>query len=85
MSVPNLQIWQYGITRKDGISTDVDADYGYFEVDAYKGGDKYTVKAGNNYSIGVPMASRRVGKSYSSIQVRDGRILLGEISSWVRV
>ena len=27
-SVPNMQIWQYGTTRTDGISTDDDADYG---------------------------------------------------------
>ena len=85
MSVPNLQIWQYGITRKDGISTDVDADYGYFEVDAYKVGDKYTIKAGDKYSNGVPIPARLIGKSYTIMQVRDGRILLGEISSWVRV
>lgn len=85
MSVPNLQIWQYGITRKDGISTDVDADYGYFAVDTYKVGDKYTIKAGDKYSNGVSVPSRLVGKSYTIMQVRDGMILLGEISSWVKV
>ena len=85
MSVPNLQIWQYGITRKDGISTDVDADYGYFAVDTYKVGDKYTIKAGDKYSNGVSVPARLIGKSYTIMQVRDGRILLGEISSWVNV
>lgn len=83
--VPNLMIWQYGITRKDGISTDVDADYGYFAVDTYKVGDKYTIRAGDKYTNGVAVPTRLVGKSYTIMQVRDGRILLGEISSWVKV
>lgn len=85
MSVPNLQIWQYGITRKDGISTDVDADYGYFAVETYKVGDKYTIKAGDKYSNGVSVPARLIGKSYTIMQVREGKILLGEISSWVKV
>lgn len=86
MSVPNLQIWQYGITRKDGISTDVDADYGYFDLDGgYKVGDKYTIRAGDRYSNGAPVPARLVGKSYTIMQVREDRILLGEISSWVKV
>lgn len=85
MSVPNLQIWQYGITRKDGISTDVDADYGYFALDAYKVGDKYTIKAGDKYSNGISVPARLVGKTYTIMQMRDGKILLDEISSWVKV
>ena len=84
-SVPNMKIWQYGITRKDGISTDVDADYGYFALDAYKVGDKYTIKAGDKYSNGVSVPARLVGKSYTIMQVREGKILLDEISSWVKV
>ena len=84
-SVPKMKIWQYGTTRTDGISTDVDADYGYFAVDTYKVGDKYTIKAGDVYSNGISVPARLVGKSYTIMQVRDGKILLGEISSWVKV
>ena len=85
-SVPNMQIWQYGTTRTDGISTDVDADYGYFALDEnYKAGDKYTIRAGDRYTNGVSVPARLVGKAYTVMQVRDGMILLGEISSWVKV
>ena len=85
-SVPNMKIWQYGKTRTDGISTDVDADYGYFDLDGgYKVGDKYIIRAGDRYTNGVSVPSRLVGKSYTIMQVRDGKILLGEISSWVKV
>ena len=83
--VPNLMIWQYGTTRTDGISTDVDANYGYFAVETYRVGDKYTIKAGDKYSNGVSVPARLIGKSYTIMQVREDRILLGEISSWVRV
>lgn len=85
-SVPNMKIWQYGTTRTDGISTDVDADYGYFDLDeSYKVGDKYTIKAGDKYSNGVSVPARLIGKSYTIMQVRESKILLGEISSWVKV
>lgn len=85
-SVPNMKIWQYGKTTVSGISTDVDADYGYFDLDGgYKVGDKYTIKPGDRYSNGVSVPARLVGKSYTIMQVRDGKILLGEISSWVKV
>ena len=84
-SVPNLKIWQYGTTRTDGISTDVDADYGYFGLETYRVGDKYTIKPGDRYSNGVSVPARLIGKSYTIMQVRDGMILLGEISSWVKV
>lgn len=85
-SVPNMKIWQYGKTTVSGISTDVDADYGYFDLDGgYKVGDKYTIKAGDRYTNGVSVPARLVGKSYTIMQVRDGKILLGEISSWVKV
>lgn len=85
-SVPNMKIWQYGKTRTDGISTDVDADYGYFVLDGgYKVGDKYTIRAGDRYTNGVSVPARLVGKSYTIMQVREDRILLGEISSWVKV
>ena len=85
-SVPNMKIWQYGTTRTGGISTDVDADYGYFDLDGgYKVGDKYTIRAGDRYTNGVSVPARLVGKSYTIMQVREDRILLGEISSWVKV
>ena len=85
-SVPNMKIWQYGTTRTDGISTDVDADYGYFDLDGgYKVGDKYTIRPGDRYSNGVSVPARLVGKEYTIMQVREGMILLGEISSWVKV
>lgn len=83
--VPNLTIWQYGTTRTDGISTAVDANYGYFAVETYRVGEKYTIKPGDRYTNGVSVPSRLVGKSYTIMQVREGRILLGEISSWVKV
>ena len=83
--VPNLMIWQYGTTRTDGISTAVDADYGYFAVETYRVGDKYTIRPGDRYSNGVSVPARLVGKSYTIMQVREGKILLGEISSWVKV
>lgn len=85
-SVPNMKIWQYGTTRTDGISTDVDADYGYFDLDGgYKVGDKYTIRAGDRYTNGMAVPARLVGKACTVMQVREGMILLGEISSWVKV
>ena len=85
-SVPKMKIWQYGKTTVSGISTDVDADYGYFDLDGgYKVGDKYTIRAGDRYTNGVSVPSRLVGKAYTIMQVREGMILLGEISSWVKV
>ena len=83
--VPNLMIWQYGTTRTDGISTAVDANYGYFAVETYRVGNKYTIKPGDRYSNGVSVPARLIGKSYTIMQVRDGKILLGEISSWVKI
>ena len=47
--------------------------------------DKYTIRAGDRYTNGVSVPSRLVGKTYTIMQMRDGKILLGEISSWVRV
>lgn len=85
-SVPNMKIWQYGTTRTDGISTVVDGNYGYFDLDeSYKVGDKYTIRAGDRYTNGAAVPSRLVGKSYTVMQAREDRILLGEISSWVKV
>ena len=84
-SVPNMKIWQYGTTKVDGIAKSVDGDYGYFELDRYNVGDKYTIKAGDRYSNGVAVPARLIGKSYTIAQVREDRILLGEIVSWVKI
>lgn len=85
-SVPKMKIWQYGKTTVSGISTAVDGNYGYFGLDGgYKVGDKYTIKAGDHYTNGVSVPARLVGKEYTIMQMRDGKILLGEISSWVAV
>lgn len=85
-SVPKMKIWQYGKTTVSGISTDVDADYGYFVLDGgYKVGDKYTIKAGDRYTNGAAVPARLVGKEYTIMQVREDKILLGEISSWVKI
>lgn len=75
--------------RLSGINAACDVGYGYFDLAAdkpvYKVGDKYTIKAGDKYSNGVSVPARLVGKSYTIMQVREGKILLGEISSWVNV
>ena len=98
MAVPNTRIWQYGLGKVDGISTDVDMDEGYFgdgqaheDADAqaggkeYKVGGRYTMQAGDEYSNGKPVPDSLIGKTYTIAQVRDDRILLKEIVSWVKI
>jgi murein DD-endopeptidase MepM/ murein hydrolase activator NlpD len=51
----------------------------------YEVGDKYVIKKGDIYTNGKLVPSRLVGKEFTVMQVREGRILLGEISSWVKV
>lgn len=94
MNVPNMQIWQYGIGKVDGINTSVDVNKGYFKLPADKTelpqlnftvGGKYTIKPGDKYSNGLAVPARYVGKQYTIMQVRSDRILLGEISSWVKI
>ena len=51
----------------------------------YEVGDKYVIKKGDVYTNGKLVPPRLVGKEFSVMQVREGRILLGEISSWVKV
>lgn len=92
MSVPNTKIWQYGEGRISGINTSVDMNEGYFDSDVntpqnvvYKVGDKYTVKANDRYSTGASVPQRVVGKTYTIAQVKDDRILLKEIMSWVMI
>ncbi|MCI8388183.1 MAG: hypothetical protein HFE63_06955, partial [Clostridiales bacterium] len=84
MSVPRLQMWQYGVGRVDGIKADVDVDVGYFDG-AYEVGGMYTIKADDRYTNGVAVPQRLVGKVYTILQVKDDRVLLGEISSWVKI
>ena len=87
MSVPNLKIWQHSAGRVAGIKTAVDLDTGYFELEktSYMVGGKYTIKAGDTYSTGKAVPARLVGTVCTISQVRTDRILLKEISSWVKI
>ena len=92
MSVPNTKIWQYGDGKIAGINTSVDMNEGYFDsgaslpqYTAYNAGDKYTVKVDDRYSTGASVPQRIVGKTYTIAQVKDDRILLKEIMSWVMI
>ena len=87
MSVPNLKIWQHSAGRVAGIKTAVDLDIGYFEPEktTYIVGGKYTIKAGDTYSTGKAVPARLVGTVCTISQVRTDRILLKEISSWVKI
>lgn len=96
MAVPNTRIWQYGLGRVNGINADVDMDEGYFddgqsqdstksEPDKYKVGDKYTIQKGDVYSNGKAVPDRLIGKTYTISQVREDRILLREIVSWISI
>lgn len=87
----DCKIFQY--TKKGrvaGIMTDVDLNYGYFDLpeaepEKYAVGDTYTIKEGDVYSNGRAVPARLVGTEYTISQVRDGRILLRELVSWVKV
>lgn len=86
----NPEIWQFGVGRVDGIGTNVDHNYGYFDLGSvqavkYAVGDTYTIKAGDMYTNGKNVPTRLVGTSCTVSQVRDGQILLREIMSWVKV
>lgn len=93
MSMPNTQIWQYGLGRVNGINADVDLDEGYFDsseqredsVKEHKVGDKYTIQKGDVYSNGKAVPDRLIGKTYTISQVREDRILLREIVRWVSI
>ena len=54
------------------------------EPERYEVGDKYTIKRGDVYSSGKGVPERLIGKSYTIARVATGRILLGEIVSWVK-
>lgn len=95
MSVPNTQIWQYGLGRVNGISANVDMNEGYFgdghyqdstksEPSQYKVGDKYTVKKGDKYTDGKS-ADGVAGETYTITRVEPGKILVQPINSWIKV
>lgn len=92
-TVPNVRIWQHGIDRIDGIKGDVDADKGYFELPSvgtqkpvYVVGNLYRIKPGDRYTSGLAVPERLHGQYYPIVQVKAGRILLGNgLNSWVIV
>jgi lysozyme len=85
-SVPNTRIWQHGTGRVDGIGGVVDVNEGYFKLPKkYTEGDKYTIRLGDVYTNGRAVPAWLFGEECTILQVREGRILLGEINSWVRI
>ena len=78
----DAMIWQFGKCSFGG--QDIDINYGYFKPD-YKVGGQYMIRAGDTYSNGRAVPARLVGRSYTIAQVREGRILLCEITSWIRI
>lgn len=92
-TIPNVRIWQYGIDDVDGIRFEVDANKGYFELPSvsvekpvYVTGNLYRIKAGDRYTSGLAVPPRLVGECYPIVQVKPGRIRLGNgLNSWVEV
>lgn len=86
-------IWQPGKAKLDGSGgAYVDINYGYFESNStstgkatYNVGDMYTIKKGDVYSNGKAVPDRLIGKTYTISQVKEDRILLREIASWVSI
>lgn len=93
----DAMIWQPGKAKLDGSGgAYVDINYGYFgdgqyqdstksEPSQYKVGDKYTIQKGDVYSNGKAVPDRLIGETYTISQVREDRILLREIVSWVSI
>lgn len=89
----DAMIWQPGKAKLDGSGgMYVDINYGYFESGlpttgkvTYKVGDMYTIKIGDVYSNGKAVPDRLIGKTYTISQVREDRILLREIVSWISI
>lgn len=89
----DAMIWQPGKAKLDGSGgAYVDINYGYFESGStstgevtYKVGDKYTIQKGDVYSNGKAVPDRLIGKTYTISQVREDRILLREIVSWIAI
>jgi len=90
-SVPNMKIWQYGVGRQVGVAGNCDLNYIYDEPDKiielpkYRVGCKYTMKKGDKYSNGVSVPRSLIGKTYTIGSVKNDRILLKEIYSWVKI
>lgn len=82
MEVPRLKIWQYGGGNMPGVGV-CGLDIGYFG--GYSVGDSYTIKRGDVYSNGLKVPERLIGRSCTIAQIREGRVLLGEINSWVKI
>lgn len=86
-----LKIWQYGGGRVPGVNSTCDLDIFYEEPytppvkEKYTVGGKYTLKNGDMYVNGVKVPSSIIGHTYTIAQVKDDRILLKEILSWVRI
>lgn len=81
-------IWQFGAGTVDGIATNVDLDYCYSADSVrkpYHVGDKYTIKSTDIYTTGNRVPVRLAGKTYTIMQVRDNRILLSDIISWIQI
>ncbi len=86
VGLERLKIWQYGKGRRAGISCEVDLNRGYFELPrGWRVGARYKIKSGDRYSNGRAVPKRLVGRKFTIKLVREGRILLGEINSWVVV
>ncbi len=78
--------------RIPGINAGCDVNIGYFDAaepepakPVYKVGDKYTMKPGDMYTNGKAVPDRIIGQTYTIQQVKEDRILLREIVSWVKV
>lgn len=72
--------------RIPGINAGCDVNIGYFDLPlGYRVGDKYTVREGDTYTNGRPVPARLIGEEFTIQHVREGRILLREIASWVKV
>lgn len=89
----DAMIWQLGKTKTlaghgNGY---IDIDYGYGIkpkadiIKSYEVGDKYVLSAKDAYSNGKAVPAALWGKEYTIAQVREGRILLKEIISWVKI
>lgn len=86
----NAMIWQFGKCKFPKAVGYVDINYGYGlkskpRTTTYTPGEKYTIKKGDMYVTGKAVPSRYVGKTYTIQQVKDDRILLAEILSWVAI
>lgn len=85
-AVKNMKIWQYDVGKIQGVQGTYDLDILYEEPKTeYKVGDKYTMKEGDTYSNGVAVPKSIWGKIYTVQLVREDKILLKEIYSWVKI